>query len=73
MMSKIMATPWLILRISFPSSGSVFVLTAKWNAAGKSTAITLMVKRELLSCAAPAINPCSEYRVPPAKTIKDKR
>src|SRR5260221_5873417 len=55
-------TPWLIERISWPScwfvrgSTPFEDWTALWNAAGSSTAITLNVNKDELSCTAPAMS-----------------
>jgi hypothetical protein len=55
------------LRISSLSSPSVSEVTFRWKAAGRRTAMTLIVNNELLSCVALKPKPCSENLVPPAK------
>jgi len=54
--SRRILTPWLTARMSLPSSSTERLASAeKWKAAGKSTAITLIVNRVEFNCAAPAV------------------
>jgi len=47
-------TPWLTARISWISVASESCGAEKWNAAGRRTAMTLIVINDELSCVAPA-------------------
>jgi len=54
--SRRVLTPWLTARMSLPSSSTERLASAeKWKAAGKSTAITLIVNRVEFNCVAPAV------------------
>jgi hypothetical protein len=64
---RIIAAPWLTLRMTLASSGLFVGEMAKCNAAGRRTAMTLIVSKDELSCVEVTPKPCSENRVPPAK------
>lgn len=53
--SSISATPWLTFKISSGESESDCTVTLKWNAAGRSKAMTAIVRREAFSWEATTI------------------